>query len=264
LVIQSCECEEGCPACIYSAKCGSGNVPLDKQAAVMVLAMLLDKPEAKEWIRLGAAAVGPDEEDIIEEDGEEPEEEASPRVMVLDIETRRGAEEVGGWGNAHLMGVAVAVVWDSKTGGLTSYFEDRIEEMFKHLRGADLVVGFNVIGFDYKVLSSYDDGTLARLPTFDILRDIRKRLGFRLSLAHLAEHTLAAQKSADGLQSLEWIKQGRLDLVEEYCKKDVEITRDLFYHGLEKSFVRFKDRQGKLMELALDWELDELVEKADK
>ena len=45
-LISSCDCEVGCPACIYSNKCGNGNVPLDKEAAVTVLKLLLDHPDA--------------------------------------------------------------------------------------------------------------------------------------------------------------------------------------------------------------------------
>ena len=267
-LIRECDCDDGCPACIHSPKCGSGNVPLDKEAAVMVLSMLLDRPEAEEWKKLGALP-GDDDENgpplpDLEEDRAEVEEERGPRIMVLDIETRRGANEVGGWRNSHLMGVAVAVVWDSKTGELHAFGEDDVEEMFSLLKKADLVVGFNIIGFDYKVLSAYDDGSIARLPTFDILYDVHKRLGYRLSLGHLAEQNLGAEKSADGLQSLEWVRQGRMDLVEEYCKKDVEITRDLFQYGLDTGKFRFLKKDGRLMEMAIDWVLEDLVEAAKK
>ncbi len=262
-LIQTCDCEDGCPACIHSPKCGSGNQPLDKEAAVMVISMLLDTPEARKWIVAGESQ--PPEGSLPEEREEEgPGEESLPRVMVLDIETRRGAEEVGGWGNAHLMGLAVAAVWDSLSGEMHTFLEDRAEEMLDLLSHADLVVGFNLFGFDYKVLSAYDNGTIQCLATFDILADLRRRLGYRLSLAHLAEHTLSSAKTADGLQSLEWVKQGRMDLVTEYCKKDVEITRELFMHGLSKGWLRFMRREGGLMEIKLDWKLDELIEKASK
>ena len=46
------------------------------------------------------------------------EELARHRVLFLDIETQRSAEEVGGWHNKHLMRVAAAVVYDSQEGFL--------------------------------------------------------------------------------------------------------------------------------------------------
>lgn len=39
--IESCECRHGCPSCVQSPKCGSGNEPLDKAGAVQLLQLVL-------------------------------------------------------------------------------------------------------------------------------------------------------------------------------------------------------------------------------
>ena len=41
-VIRDCSCEDGCPSCVQSPKCGNFNQPLDKQAAVRILRRLLE------------------------------------------------------------------------------------------------------------------------------------------------------------------------------------------------------------------------------
>ncbi|MFD3595326.1 DEAD/DEAH box helicase [Nocardia sp. NPDC058640] len=42
-VIRSCACQDGCPSCVQSPKCGNGNNPLDKDAAARLLAAVLSE-----------------------------------------------------------------------------------------------------------------------------------------------------------------------------------------------------------------------------
>ena len=92
-----------------------------------------------------------------------------------------------------------------------------------------------------------------------MLVDIKKLLNFRLSLNHLAQHTLNAKKSADGLVSLQWYKEGKIDKIIHYCKQDVEITRDLFLFGEKNGYVNYQSRSGNPIQLEVNWKTEKLV-----
>ena len=181
------------------------------------------------------------------------------RILYFDLETQKSADDVGGWGNIHEMKLAVGVVWDSCEQEYFSYLEGAASQLVTKLRTADLVVGFNVKKFDYGVLQPYADFDLDEITTFDMLIDVNKKLGHRLSLNHLAENTLNAEKSADGLVSLQWYKEGKIDKIIEYCKQDVEITRDLFLYGESHGYVKYSTRSGVAKDLQVDWERASLI-----
>ena len=64
---------------------------------------------------------------------------------------------------------------------------------------------------------------------------------------------LRAGKSADGLQSLAWFKEGRLDLIEEYCRLDVEVTARLFFLGRTRGYLLYRDYEERLARLPVSW-----------
>lgn len=191
-MIAECECEEGCPSCIHSPQCGSGNKPLDKQGALGILNLLLGKRDLKDIESI--SVITKKRENVVSEPEEEKVKQ-NYRIAFFDLETQRSADEVGGWKNKHLMKIAVGVVYDSMEQKYFSYLENQTEKLIEKLKMADLVVGFNVVSFDYAVLQPYATDDLKKLNTFDMLDDIKNRLGFRLSLNHLAEKTLKEKKT---------------------------------------------------------------------
>jgi DEAD/DEAH box helicase domain-containing protein len=96
------------------------------------------------------------------------------------------------------------------------------------------------------------------LKSYDILKEVERLLSYRLKLDSLASATLGVSKSTDGLQSLEWWKNGETGKVAEYCRKDVEVTRDLFYHILEHEHLLFEKRGIGLVRVPLKFDLGRL------
>jgi len=259
-LIRSCECDAGCPSCIHSPKCGSGNVPLDKDAALLVLEMLLD-PGA-----ISRPSPPSDEggREVVVETASKRAAPDSYRVVVFDLETQRSAQQVGGWHNAHLMRVSCGVTWDSVEQKFEVYLEDDVDKLVEKLRSADLVVGFNQIRFDYKVLSAYTSFDFSKLPSLDILVEINRILGHRLSLDQVSAATLGRPKSADGLQALEWWERGEMEKLVSYCTEDVEITRDIFMHGVREGYLCYDKKPHGRVKMPVDWDIAEMVEEIKK
>jgi DEAD/DEAH box helicase domain-containing protein len=175
-------------------------------------------------------------------------------TVLFDLETLRSAADVGGWQNAPRMGLALAVVCHLEQERFEVFREGEAEALSRALRAARLVVGFNLRRFDYRVLGGYTGADYNRLvPTLDLLEEIHRALGFRLRLDHLARETLGSGKSADGLVCLEWVRAGRLDLVEDYCRRDVEVLRDLYLFGRREGYVMYRDRAERRLRLPVRW-----------
>ncbi|WP_430709120.1 DEAD/DEAH box helicase [Pseudodesulfovibrio sediminis] len=242
--IESCPCELGCPSCVHSPKCGSGNRPIDKRAAQFVL----------EAIRSGdPKSIEPKDIDVNMLPGIDMKKPAPNRYGVIDIETRYSADEVGGWNRADRMGVSIACVYDSDDDAMHDYEQDQIDELVAHLKQFDLVIGFNHVKFDYAVLGGLHPFNFRGLSNLDLLMEVNNRLGYRLKLDNIASATLNVGKSADGLQALKWWQEGRLDLITEYCQQDVAVTRDVYLYGREHGHVLFTNKAGQKVKLPIDW-----------
>lgn len=174
-------------------------------------------------------------------------------TLVFDLETQFLSDEVGGWDHIAKMKLACAVTLNIGTGEFKQYLEKDVEGLLADLRGASLVIGFNIQQFDYEVLKPYTGETPLQLPTLDLLSDIYRALGFRLSLDAVASATLSHNKIADGLQAVRWYRRGEMQKLLEYCQEDVQITRRLYDYGKQNKHVKYRDKFGRLRLVPVKW-----------
>ncbi len=172
-------------------------------------------------------------------------------TLFFDVETQRTFDEVGGRQNIRKLGLAAAVTYSTTAGAFCHYTEADVAGLLAEIEAADLVVGFNVLSFDYEVLRAY--GPLSPPQTVDMLDHIYRRLGFRISLDSLAKATLGAAKSADGLQAVRWYREGRIQEILDYCQHDVEITRQLYEYGRQNKHLKYQDRSYRVQMVPVSW-----------
>lgn len=176
-----------------------------------------------------------------------------PHYLVVDIETKNLAEDVGGWKNFKQLEVSVACAYDSKTDKFYSYTEDKMGELVGLCKDR-LLIGYNLVGFDLPIMEKYGLPPVKDLDVFDLMLDIHNVSGWKyVKLDKIASATLGAGKSADGLMAVEWWKQGEVQKIIEYCLKDVEVTRDLFQFGMKNGFVEIEKADGSKAKFNISW-----------
>jgi DEAD/DEAH box helicase domain-containing protein len=176
-------------------------------------------------------------------------------IVYFDLETQKSADEVGGWNNISRMGMSVGVTYSTAGNAYTIYSEKQVDKLIKDLQRADLVVGFNNLRFDYEVLHGYTTLDLRQLPTLDMLVDLHERLQHRLSLDAIVTATFGLQKTAEGMQAIQWFKEGKLMEIAEYCCYDVKLTRLVHEYGVQHRQLHYHNRFGKKLSVPVSWSL---------
>ena len=184
-------------------------------------------------------------------------------IVYFDLETRFSAAQVGGWHEAGKMGISVAVTFSTRDNAYHNYTQDQVEQLIEELRTADLVVGYNHIGFDYQVIQPFTFWTMADVShNLDICTDLTSRIGHRLKLDSVASVTLGNSKTAEGLDALKWWAeyektgdpQKMLDIA-RYCCFDVKVTMEVHRFGALNGYVNYVDKKGETVRVDVDWTL---------
>ena len=170
------------------------------------------------------------------------------------LSTQKSAEDVGGWQHKHLLGLGVAVTYDTREGRYNVYTAETVAALLASLREADLVIGFNTRDFDYQVLQPYTEVPLATLPTLAVLDEVQHTLGFRLSLRHLVKETLGIERPDDSLRTLQWYQEGERERIVQQCRRDLELLRELVRYGTGTGTVFYRDQAGVRTAVPVHWQ----------
>lgn len=173
-------------------------------------------------------------------------------TIVLDIETQDTFADVGSYDPSKLS-VSLVGIWRSDTDAFEVYMEDQLSDLFALMEQADCIVGFNSISFDMGCLNRYYAGDLLQIPQLDLMVKIQDVLGHRVKLDSVAHATLGIGKSGDGLDAVRYWRNGEIEKLKKYCLDDVKVTRDVYFYGRDKGFVKVPDRQGIVQDVSVDF-----------
>jgi DEAD/DEAH box helicase domain-containing protein len=163
------------------------------------------------------------------------------KKIVLDLETQKSFQEVGGRGKNHLLKISVACIYDYSTDKYLSFEEHELAKLAPILQTADQIIGYNIKDFDFEVIQPYLNFDIFKVPYLDLLEEIEKVLRHRIKLDIVAQGTLGTGKSGSGLEALLFYKNGRMDLLKKYCLDDVKITKQVYDYAMRNSKVLYKD-----------------------
>ncbi|MFZ5438168.1 MAG: ribonuclease H-like domain-containing protein [Patescibacteria group bacterium] len=176
--------------------------------------------------------------------------------VILDVETKKTFEEVGGYFPDRLgisfVGVNVRHGF-GEAGEYQSYFEKDLPKLFPLLEQADVVIGFNVDGFDMPTFTSYYTGDISQIPTLDIMLRIKDSTGHRIGLDAVAKETLGIGKTGDGLDAIKYYQTQQWDKLEKYCLQDVKVTKEILDYGYSKGEIKFRNKWNRLITTPVDF-----------
>ncbi|WP_089719103.1 Zn-binding domain-containing protein [Candidatus Entotheonella palauensis] len=227
-LMQQCDCQHGCPQCGIERcdSCASG-IQRDREAGIELLQQVL------------GVTIVPASQVMLAPSAESTH---TPRHLYLNLTTQKASDDVGGWQHKHLLGLGIAVIYDTASASYHVYTEETIESLMAHLQRADLIISFNTRDFDYQILQPYTDVPLPTLPTYAMLDEIQRALGYRLSFKHLLKETLGVERPDDRLDTVAWYRHAQSEAIINACRRDIDWMRDLIRQISHTGSLRYRDR----------------------
>ncbi|HQU83885.1 MAG TPA: hypothetical protein PKY59_12195 [Pyrinomonadaceae bacterium] len=135
------------------------------------------------------------------------------------------------------MGFACAATFDTARNEYRIFDEFMLEDLKGALHRTDVIVGFNCIRFDNKVLAPYEI-SIPENKCYDLLIEIAKAAGTPndykgLSLGAICKANFGTEKTGDGKNAPILYQRGRFGELHDYCLADVRLTKQLLDKILE-------------------------------
>lgn len=164
------------------------------------------------------------------------------KIAVFDAEIKKRIEDCSkGWQSHDEMGISVLVIFDYASMRYRIFDDKNAPEAIAILHSYDLVVGFNTVRFDWKLINA-TWGTVVgerKSRDYDILREIWLAKGLNpnifkpethggYKLEDVAFDTIQMRKTSNGALAPIMFQEGRFAELVDYCLEDVRIERTLF------------------------------------
>ncbi|OGH64564.1 MAG: hypothetical protein A2821_01075 [Candidatus Magasanikbacteria bacterium RIFCSPHIGHO2_01_FULL_41_23] len=171
------------------------------------------------------------------------------KEVIFDIET------IGDIRDLSTMKVTVVSVYEYETDKYQSFDEHELGNLWPILEKAECIIGYNSEHFDVPILGRCYAGDLTRIAHLDLLKKIKESTGRRIKLNDIAKATLNMEKTADGLQAMQWYKEGKIDLIKQYCEQDVKVTKEVYDYGRKNKMLYYPTLTGELMPFPVNFDL---------
>ncbi len=170
------------------------------------------------------------------------------KEVVFDIET------IGDIKQFDSLEVTVVSIYQYETDSYRSFEKHELKDLWPIFESAERLIGYNSLHFDLPVLAKYYQGDLTHIPHLDMLKVVKEMSGSRYKLNDLAKATLQMEKSADGLQAMQWFAEGKLDEIKKYCEQDVKVTKELYEYGRKNKMLYYNTLTGELRPLPVNFD----------
>ncbi|MCS6789301.1 MAG: hypothetical protein NZ484_01955 [Patescibacteria group bacterium] len=188
-------------------------------------------------------------------------------TIVFDIETQNFfTDKDVGWNNFEALRISVIAFYSYNYQKYFCFEEKELDQVYEYFFNSKYLVGFSINRYDVPVLNIYFQKKLNLSKSLnlwekeriDLLEEIEKIYGQRISLSKLSEVNLGDTKIGHGSEASDLYLTGQIEELKKYCLKDVELTKRLYDLYLNNKKLIFPDKKTG-QNLILDFENKKII-----